>query len=172
MGKSRYAVNAIIRAEKQRAAAVSVAEVLAVGRSHAWRRRENTAPASVPAVLRTMSLSAGSLPGIIICSSSMTVAVSSPKIPADSAVRPFHPKAIPSGMNRQKLRIASPILRRPIAKTENGNGGAVPVGSSVTARIAARIAATAARLRRLVERGAIFTGGPARYLASACTESV
>ena len=170
-GKRRYAVAAIIRIRAERLPAVSVVVVLALGRIQACRWRAIIAPARVPAALRRMSLSAASLPGTIICSSSMTVAASSPKIPANTADRPFHAMAIPSGTKRQKLRIASPTFRRPMANPENGEGGAVPVGSRVTTRIAARMATMAAPFRRLVERGAIFSGGPARYFAGARTDS-
>src|SRR5450759_173188 len=143
-GASRSAVMVITKAAAATPKAVRATEFLASGTSHTRGRRPISAPTAVPAVLKMMSLSDGSLPGIHICAISTVVESSRPHQTALTGDRDFHPSANPSGTNRQRFRIASASQRPPTASSkENGKGGPFPAGVSVITRITSRTAATA-----------------------------
>jgi hypothetical protein len=59
------------------------------------------------ALLKTMSLRAGSLPGTKVCATSTAVERSSPQSTTIHVEREFHPTAKPSGTNKQRFRIPS-----------------------------------------------------------------
>ena len=126
------------------ATAVRIPDVRLSGKSQTCGRRARRPPTIVPSVLKTMSLSAGSLPGTTICAISTTVERNSPQSTAIHVDREFHPTARPSGTNRQRLRIPSASQRRsPPSWYENGSGGPLPDGRSVSSRIATTAAVIA-----------------------------
>jgi polysaccharide deacetylase family protein (PEP-CTERM system associated) len=146
-------------------AAVRTSDPLALGASHRCRCRAKNAPTSVPAVLKMMSLRAGSLPGMMICANSTAAATNRPQTPAIAIGREPHPMARPSGMKRHEFRMPSASPRRPnVSENEKGDGETVPDGLSVTTSMAKSTAPITNPCRSALPHMAIFIAANERYL--------
>src|SRR5687768_3486151 len=169
-GVSSKVVTIISTAAIKMLDAVRATESLSPGASQLCRCRARNAPTSVPAVLKMMSLNAGSLPGMTTCANSTVVATRNPQSAAVPVERKPNPITSPSGKNRKRMRIPSASPRRPNVKAnENCEGGPLPDGVSVTTSMASSTMAITTRRTQRLTGMAILIVDDERYVGGAYT---